>query len=108
MPDQNRTIRRSVTVFPSIAKNGGSKVKVFVFTVMLAALSVGVASAAGYDYSRCANNNSKACTDARNAYAEHHGGVFPQQYAKRHHHSRHHHFLKTVRNHHHVEEHQNE
>ncbi len=58
--------------------------KVFLFTLALAALSAGMANA-GWDYSRCANNNSRACTDARNAFASHHGGVFPEQYSMNHH-----------------------
>ena len=28
----------------------------------------------------CAGVNTKACRDAREAFAEHHGGVYPQQY----------------------------
>src|SRR5579862_1561382 len=58
--------------------NGGLKMKAFLLAVALTALSAGVASAA--PWSRCFDNNSKACTDARNAFAEHHGGLFPEQY----------------------------
>jgi len=65
-------------------------VKVFLFTLALAALSAGMANA-GWDYSRCANNNSRACTDARNAFASHHGGVFPEQYSMNHHGGHHYH-----------------
>ncbi len=63
--------------------------KILMFTVMLAALTAGMASA-GYDYHGCANNNSRACTDARNAFASHHGGVYPEQYSQNHHHYKHH------------------
>jgi hypothetical protein len=55
--------------------------KKVLFTILLAAVSTGVART-GYaqGYSACANNNSKACVDARNAFAEHHGGAMPGQY----------------------------
>ena len=55
--------------------------KTFLFAITLAALSAGLAGT-GYAqaYSACVGNNSKACTDARNAFAEHHGGVYPEQY----------------------------
>ena len=52
--------------------------KVFVLTILLAALSAGIGYA--QPYGACVNNNSKACVDARNAFARHHGGVYPQQY----------------------------
>ena len=51
--------------------------------ITIAALSmglVGVTHAAPFRYSACANNNSKACRDARDAFAEHHNGVYPNQY----------------------------
>jgi hypothetical protein len=54
------------------------KMKAFLLAVALTALSVGVASA--QPWSRCFENNSPACTNARNAFAEHHGGLFPEQY----------------------------
>ncbi len=55
--------------------------KIFLLTIALAALTGGLAQAAtGYKYSACANNNSKACQDARAAYAEHHGGKTPEQW----------------------------
>ena len=54
------------------------KVKMLVFAMVLATLSAGFASSASA-YDACAGNNSRACTDARNAYAEHHGGTFPGQ-----------------------------
>lgn len=55
--------------------------KKVLFAMVLAALSAGAAGT-GYaqGYSRCANNNSPACVDARNAFARHHGGAFPEQY----------------------------
>ena len=55
--------------------------KTVLFTILLAALSAGLAGS-GYaqGYSACAHNNSKACVDARNAFARHHGGVIPGQY----------------------------
>jgi hypothetical protein len=54
------------------------EMKILIFTVMLAALTAGMASA--QRYSACANNNSQACRDARNAFAEHHSGQYPNQY----------------------------
>ena len=53
--------------------------KTLVFTIMLAALTAGLASAGG-GYGNCVGNNSRACRDARNAFARHHGGVYPGQY----------------------------
>jgi len=52
--------------------------KTFLFAAALTVLSAGAASARGY--SACINNNSKACRDARAAFAEHHNGQFPEQY----------------------------
>jgi hypothetical protein len=55
--------------------------KVFLFTILLAALTAGLTRAGGgYNYGGCANNNSKACRDARNAFAEHHSGQYPEQW----------------------------
>jgi hypothetical protein len=54
--------------------------KTFVLTVLLTAMTGGLAAAAGYDYSNCAHNNSKACSDARAAFAEHHNGQQPENY----------------------------
>jgi hypothetical protein len=51
--------------------------KTFVLTILLTALTGGIACAAGYN---CVDNNSKACVDARNAFAEHHNGQYPEQY----------------------------
>lgn len=69
--------------------------KVLVFSLMLAGLMGLVRPAASYAYDNCINNNSRACVDARNAFAEHHGGVYPGQYraryAYRHHHRHHRH-----------------
>jgi len=59
--------------------------KIFLLTIALATLSGGLAIAGG-GYSRgeryqaCANNNSKACRDARAAFAEHHNGQTPNQW----------------------------
>ncbi len=53
--------------------------KLFLLTVVLATLTGGLAEASTYKYSACTNNNSKACTDARAAYAEHHNGKTPEQ-----------------------------
>jgi hypothetical protein len=86
---------------------GGLELKILVFTIMLAALTAGMASA-GYDYHGCANNNSRACTDARNAYASHHGGVFPEQYSQNHAHRHHHHWFRRNHHEHEMHEHQNE
>ena len=54
--------------------------KIFLFTILLAALSAGVGYAAPYRYSACANNNSKECRDARDAFARHHNGKYPEQW----------------------------
>ena len=57
--------------------------KVLMFTIVLAALTAGMATAGGgygYGYQGCANNNSRACRDARDAFARHHGGNYPRQY----------------------------
>src|SRR6202050_1856075 len=55
--------------------------KKVLFTILFAAASAGLAGT-GYaqGFSACANSNGPACTAARNAFAEHHGGVFPEQY----------------------------
>ena len=59
--------------------------KIFIFTIMLAALTAGLAKAGGgYGYQTCANSNSKACRDARDAFANHHGGAYPQQFRENH------------------------
>jgi hypothetical protein len=57
--------------------------KIFVLTMLLATLSGGVALAGHnnpYAYKTCANSNSKACRDARDAFARHHNGQSPEQY----------------------------
>jgi hypothetical protein len=54
--------------------------KIFLYATFIVALSAGLAQAQYYGYGGgCANNNSKACRDARNAFAEHHGGRYPDQ-----------------------------
>ncbi len=50
--------------------------KKLLLTLAFIAFTGGVASAQG----ACYGNNSPACVHARNAFAEHHGGVFPGQY----------------------------
>jgi hypothetical protein len=47
--------------------------------ILVAALSAGAAGTS-YAQRNCINNNSKACRDARAAFAEHHGGVYPEKY----------------------------
>ena len=57
--------------------------KIIAFVILLAALIVGLAGASyaqPYGYPGCLNNNSKACRDARNAFAEHHNGLYPRQW----------------------------
>src|ERR1700730_12521690 len=57
--------------------------KTVLFAILLAALTAGFARtgyAQPYGYGGCANNNSKACRDARNAFAEHHNGLYPNQW----------------------------
>ncbi len=51
-----------------------------VFSAMVfAAISFGLVGSSFAQYS-CLGNNSPHCVDARKAFAEHHGGVFPEQY----------------------------
>ncbi len=56
--------------------------KKFLLALSLAALTAGFAgtSYAQFREGNCVNNNSKHCVDARNAFAEHHGGRYPNQY----------------------------
>ncbi len=59
--------------------------KIFLFTIFLAALTAGLAGAGGgynntYSYHACANSNSKECRDARDAFAGHHNGLDPEQW----------------------------
>jgi len=56
--------------------------KTLVGAFVLAAVSFGIAgtSFAQAPYSACLGNNSPACVNARKAFAEHHGGTFPEQY----------------------------
>jgi hypothetical protein len=54
--------------------------KTVLFTILLAMLSFGSARTGYAQFGACTNNNSKHCVDARNAFAEHHGGVYPEQY----------------------------
>jgi hypothetical protein len=54
--------------------------KIFLLTIALTTLTGGLALANSYNYSACANSNSKACQNDRAAFAEHHGGKSPEQY----------------------------
>ncbi len=54
--------------------------KVLFLTLLVAALSGGIASAGG----NCVGNNSEACRNARAAFAEHHGGAYPNQWFQGH------------------------
>ena len=55
--------------------------KKVLFALVLTALTAGFARTSyAQGYSACFHNNSRACVDARNAFAEHHGGQFPEQY----------------------------
>src|SRR5271166_204924 len=56
--------------------------KIFLLALLLTALTGGLAMAAEpcTGYSACAHSNSKGCRDARNAFAEHHNGMFPEQW----------------------------
>jgi hypothetical protein len=55
--------------------------KTVLSAILFAALSAGLAGTGfAQRYSACANNNSPACVEARNAFASHHGGAFPEQY----------------------------
>ena len=51
--------------------------KKLLLSMVFVAFTGGIASA---QVGRCAGNNSPACVNARNAFAEHHGGVYPGQY----------------------------
>jgi hypothetical protein len=52
--------------------------KKLLLSLVFVAFTAGIASA--QVPGGCIGNNSRACVDARNAFAEHHGGVFPGQY----------------------------
>jgi 5-methylcytosine-specific restriction endonuclease McrA len=55
--------------------------KIFLLTLALSAFTGGLAMANNYDYNHaCASSNSRACRDARAAYAEHHNGQSPEQW----------------------------
>ena len=54
--------------------------KVFLLTIALTAFTGGLALANEYNYSACANSKSRACQNARAAFAEHHNGQAPEQY----------------------------
>ena len=49
-------------------------------TILFAAAGLAIAGSGYAQYGACVNNNSKECVDARNAFARHHGGVYPNQY----------------------------
>jgi len=52
--------------------------KKLLLSLVFVAFTGGIAAAA--QPGGCIGRNNKACVDARNAYAEHHGGVYPGQY----------------------------
>ncbi len=57
--------------------------KTLLSALTIAALTAGLTGlsyAAPFRYSACAHNNSEACRDARDAFAEHHNGVYPNQW----------------------------
>jgi hypothetical protein len=55
--------------------------KILVPILTAATLALGLAGTSfAQNWGSCVGNNSKHCVDARNAFAEHHGGVMPQQY----------------------------
>jgi hypothetical protein len=56
--------------------------KTTLFSLLFAAASLAMAgsSYAQFRYSSCANSNTQACKEAREAFAEHHGGVYPEKY----------------------------
>ncbi len=55
--------------------------KIFLLTLALTALTGGYAMANNYQQTHsCENVNTKACRDARAAYAEHHNGQSPEQF----------------------------
>ena len=72
----------------TLPSNGDVKMKTFLSAILLAALSAGLAGTSYAQYGACVGNNSKHCVDARNAFAEHHGGVFPEQYFNHYHQGR--------------------
>ena len=54
--------------------------KIFLLTLALSAFTGGLAMAHSYNYSGCANSNSRACQNDRAAFAEHHSGQSPEQW----------------------------
>ncbi len=54
--------------------------KSLLFAIVLAVVTGGSAYAQRYPYLKCAHNNSKACQDANKAFAEHHNGIYPEQW----------------------------
>jgi hypothetical protein len=55
--------------------------KTFLLALSLVALTAGLTGTSyAFNYGSCVNNNSKHCVEARNAFAEHHGGQDPSQY----------------------------
>jgi hypothetical protein len=67
------------------APSGRRGLKTFLSTISLAALAAVLVAVVGvsdkpYRYSECANNNSEACRDARDAFARRHSGQSPEQW----------------------------
>lgn len=55
--------------------------KKFILPILAAAtLALGLSGTSYAQYGSCVGNNSKHCVDARNAFARHHGGMYPEQY----------------------------
>lgn len=59
--------------------------KIFILTILLMSLVVPAAMAEHDDdrpcqVGACFHNNSQECRNARNAFAEHHNGLFPEQW----------------------------
>lgn len=59
--------------------------KTFLIAIVLTVLTSGLARAGGgynqrYSYRSCAHSNTKECRDARDAFARHHNGIYPDQW----------------------------
>jgi hypothetical protein len=54
--------------------------KIFLGAIFLSFVSFLIPAAGHAQSYGCIGNNSRACVEARNAFAEHHGGMYPDQY----------------------------
>jgi hypothetical protein len=57
--------------------------KKILLSLLLGAMTIGIGGSSAQAFwgrHHCADSNSKACRDAREAFAKHHNGVYPGQY----------------------------